>query len=87
MPFRALSEETIQQVRREVPVMKRSPSGTLVREIDILYQVGTIGGVTDRELLGHFTTRESVAAQHAFEAIVHRHGPMVLGGLPPRPAR
>ena len=59
--------------------MKRGPSQTFVRDLDILYQVGTVGGLTDRELLGHFTTRDSVAAQQAFEAIVHRHGPMVLG--------
>ncbi len=60
-------------------VMKRGPSQTFVRDLDILYQVGTVGGLTDRELLGRFTTRESTAAQQAFEAIVHRHGPMVLG--------
>jgi RNA polymerase sigma factor (sigma-70 family) len=58
--------------------MKHSPAGTFVRDLDILYQVGTVGGLTDRELLGHFTARDSVAAQQAFEAIVHRHGPMVL---------
>jgi RNA polymerase sigma factor (sigma-70 family) len=59
--------------------MKRGPTPTLVRDLDILYQVGTIGGLTDRELLGQFTMRDALAAQHAFEAIVHRHGPMVLG--------
>jgi len=59
--------------------MKRGPAGTFIRDIDILHQVGTIGGLTDRDLLGHFTARDSVAAQQAFEAIVHRHGPMVLG--------
>ncbi|MGO9469602.1 MAG: sigma-70 family RNA polymerase sigma factor [Isosphaeraceae bacterium] len=58
--------------------MTRSPTATFVRDIDILYQVGTVGGLTDRELLGHFTARDSMAAQQAFEAIVHRHGPMVL---------
>jgi RNA polymerase sigma factor (sigma-70 family) len=59
--------------------MKRGPSQTFVHDLDILYQVGTVGGLTDRELLSRFTTRDSVAAQQAFEAIVHRHGPMVLG--------
>ena len=59
--------------------MKRGPSQTFVHDLDILYQVGTVGGLTDRELLGRFSTRDSVAAQQAFEAIVHRHGPMVLG--------
>ena len=59
--------------------MKRRPSQTFVRDFDILYQVGTVGGLANRELLGRFATRDSVAAQQAFEAIVHRHGPMVLG--------
>ncbi len=58
--------------------MRRGPLRTFVRDLDILYQVGTVGGLADRELLGHFTTRDNVAAQQAFEAIVHRHGPMVL---------
>ncbi|HKI20421.1 MAG TPA: sigma-70 family RNA polymerase sigma factor, partial [Isosphaeraceae bacterium] len=60
-------------------MMTRSPAPTFVRDIDILYQVGTVVGLTDRELLAHFTTRDSAAAQQAFETIVHRHGPMVLG--------
>src|SRR4051794_10654761 len=59
--------------------MKRGPSQTFVRDLDILYQVGTVSGLTDRELLGQFTTRKSGTAHQAFEAIVHRHGPMVLG--------
>jgi RNA polymerase sigma factor (sigma-70 family) len=59
--------------------MKCGPSGRFVRELDILYQVGTVSGLTDRELLGHFTTGDGIAAQRAFEAIVDRHGPMVLG--------
>jgi RNA polymerase sigma factor (sigma-70 family) len=57
----------------------RGPSPTFVRDLGILYQAGTVGGLSDRELLGHFKTRNSVAAQQAFETLVHRHGPMVLG--------
>src|SRR5215475_2743971 len=34
------------------------------------------GGLTDGELLGRFVARRDEAA---FEALVHRHGPMVLG--------
>jgi RNA polymerase sigma factor (sigma-70 family) len=59
--------------------MERAPSQSFVRDLDLLYHVGTVGGLTDRELLGRFTTGDSVAAQPAFQAIVHRHGPMVLG--------
>ncbi len=77
-PLRALYKETIHQVRREFPVMKRGRAATFVRDIDVLYQVGTVGSLTDRELLAQFSVRDGVAAQRAFEAIVHRHGPMVL---------
>src|SRR5438128_9166410 len=59
--------------------MKGAPSQSFVRDLDILYQVGTVGGLSDRELLGRFTSREGAGADRAFEAIVHRHGPMVLG--------
>jgi RNA polymerase sigma factor (sigma-70 family) len=59
--------------------MKRGAAGTFARDIDILYQAGTVAGLTDRELLHDFTARDNVAAQQAFEAIVQRHGAMVLG--------
>ncbi len=60
-------------------MMKRGATQTLVRDLDTLYRMGTVSGLTDRELLGHFTMGDGAAAQQAFEAIVHRHGPMVLG--------
>ena len=59
--------------------MVDAPTQSFVRDIDILYRMGTVGGLTDRELLRHFTMRDKVLAQQAFEAIVQRHGPMVLG--------
>src|SRR5262249_53550986 len=65
-PFRALLEETIQQPRRGRSARKRGPSETFVRGLDILYyQVGTVGGLADQELLSHFTNRNSVAAEQA----------------------
>ena len=60
-------------------MMKRAANRTLIRDLDTLYRVGTVSGLTDPELLGHFTTRDGAAARQAFEAIVRRHGPMVLG--------
>ena len=59
--------------------MRHQPSQAFVRDLETLYQAGTLGGLTDRELLGRFRTGDRVAAQQAFEAIVRRHGPMVLG--------
>ena len=44
-----------------------------------LYDSGTVGGMTDRELLNRFATRQGEAAESAFHALVVRHGPMVLG--------
>ena len=59
--------------------MKPGSAETLSRDLYALYCFGTVGGSTDEELLVHFTGRDSAAAQYAFEVIVHRHGPMVLG--------
>jgi RNA polymerase sigma factor (sigma-70 family) len=59
--------------------MKRGPSQTLAGDLDVLYQAGAIGGLTDRELLSCYANRDSTTAQQAFEIIVGRHGPMVLG--------
>ncbi len=39
---------------------------------------GAIGQQTDGELLGRFCQRRDEAAEHAFAALVERHGPMVL---------
>ena len=59
--------------------MIREPSQTFVHDLDTLYQVGTLGSLGDRELLEYFVTRGGTVAQRAFEAILHRHGSMVLG--------
>ncbi len=57
--------------------MKCAISTSLARDLDALYQVGAIGGLSDRELLGRFTSQAGDLAERAFEAIVHRYGPMV----------
>jgi RNA polymerase sigma factor (sigma-70 family) len=55
------------------------------RHLDMLFSVGTSTGLPDDELLERFLERRdqadraSSAAEAAFEAIVRRHGPMVLG--------
>ena len=50
-----------------------------LRQIRTLYELGTLGGMTDAQLLELFLTRAGDDAEDAFAALVHRHGPMVLG--------
>jgi RNA polymerase sigma factor (sigma-70 family) len=57
--------------------MKNGSSRTYVRDFDVLYQVGAVGGLTDRELLDLFASGDGAMTQRSFEALVHRHGPMV----------
>ena len=58
--------------------MARNRYGTVLRQIRALFDVGTIGGLTDGQLLERFTTGTGEAAELAFAALVERHGPMVL---------
>jgi RNA polymerase sigma factor (sigma-70 family) len=48
-------------------------------QIESLFRLGVVTGLSDGQLLERFTARSDEAGQIAFEAIVRRHGPMVLG--------
>jgi RNA polymerase sigma factor (sigma-70 family) len=50
-----------------------------LRQIRTLYSIGTLGDLPDARLLEVFLARTGDDAEAAFEAQVHRHGPMVLG--------
>ena len=54
------------------------PDGTIRRQLKTLFNLGTIGELTDGQLLERFATRGGEAAELAFAALVERHGPMVL---------
>ena len=60
--------------------MTRVSSGSVARQIESLFDVGSMAGLTDRQLLERFTApgREA-AGEAAFAALVARHGPMVMG--------
>jgi hypothetical protein len=58
--------------------MARARYGTALRQIQTLFSVGTVGGMTDGQLLDRFTAGTREAADLAFAALVERHGPMVL---------
>src|SRR5262245_5867706 len=46
------------------------------RDLQTLFSVGTLGGLSDGRLLERFASHREEAA---FEALVQRHGPMVWG--------
>jgi RNA polymerase sigma factor (sigma-70 family) len=48
------------------------------RQIRTLFDLGAIGGLTDRQLLERFEQGGGEGAELAFRALVERHGPMVL---------
>jgi RNA polymerase sigma factor (sigma-70 family) len=56
----------------------RNPSGVL-RDIGTLYNSGTLGVLTDKQLLDRFVNRADPSSDAAFTILVERHGPMVWG--------
>jgi DNA-directed RNA polymerase specialized sigma24 family protein len=53
-------------------------SKAVIRQVKTLYQLGTVGGLSDEELLRQFVAWRGEDAEDAFAAVVGRHGPMVL---------
>jgi RNA polymerase sigma factor (sigma-70 family) len=59
--------------------------GSVWRELGTLFEAGSSSGLTDDQLLERFAARRAEAAEAAnaaeaaFAALIHRHGPMVLG--------
>jgi RNA polymerase sigma factor (sigma-70 family) len=60
--------------------MARVAPGSVVRQIESLFEGGSMAGLSDGQLLERYTAggREA-AGEAAFAALVARHGPMVLG--------
>jgi RNA polymerase sigma factor (sigma-70 family) len=52
---------------------------SMIRQIQSLFDGGSVAGLSDRQLLDRFGDRRDPAAESAFAAMVRRHGPMVLG--------
>jgi RNA polymerase sigma factor (sigma-70 family) len=52
---------------------------TAFRDLDALFRLGLVSGMSDGQLLEQFTAQTGADSELAFEAIVQRHGPMVLG--------
>jgi RNA polymerase sigma factor (sigma-70 family) len=58
--------------------MATSQARGLFRDLDLIANSGTLTGLGDAELLVRFADRRGDEAEAAFEAIMARHGPMVL---------
>jgi DNA-directed RNA polymerase specialized sigma24 family protein len=48
------------------------------RQLERLFALGTVAGMTDAELLKQFVSGDDETGARAFEAIVERHGAMVF---------
>jgi RNA polymerase sigma factor (sigma-70 family) len=59
--------------------MATRQNSMVLRSIRTLFEVGAPGGLTDAQLLERFLSGRTEVAEAAFEAMVNRHGPMVLG--------
>jgi RNA polymerase sigma-70 factor (ECF subfamily) len=57
-------------------VVKDGETNTTIRDLQTLFEVGTVGALSDGQLLDRFVARREEAV---FEAFIHRHGPMVWG--------
>jgi RNA polymerase sigma factor (sigma-70 family) len=57
--------------------MPKKVEGSTVRSIQTLFSVGSVGGMTDGQLLEQFLCRRDEGAEAAFTALVSLHGPMV----------
>jgi HlyD family secretion protein len=58
-------------------VTVRRRDGAIIRQLQTLYNVGTIGDLTDGQLLERFATDVDEVAELAFSALVERHEAMV----------
>ena len=58
--------------------MQKPLLGAVIRDVQALFDSGTMGNLTDGQLLQRFKSRCGEAADLAFAILVERHGPMVL---------
>jgi RNA polymerase sigma factor (sigma-70 family) len=59
--------------------MAAKVGNTALREIETLFAVGAIGGLSDCQLIERFLSGTRDEAETAFAALVDRHGAMVMG--------
>ncbi len=59
-------------------MLAKNRQGAVLQSVQTLFDLGTVGGLSDGELLGLFAEGRDETAELAFAALVERHGPMVL---------
>ena len=58
--------------------MGGAASAGYLRDMHTLFDAGTAGGLSDRQLLERFEGGRDSSSDTAFEVLVQRHGPMVM---------
>jgi RNA polymerase sigma factor (sigma-70 family) len=58
--------------------MRDRRAATALRDIDALFRLGVVSGMSDGQLLERFAAHSGADSELAFEAIVRRHGAMVM---------
>jgi RNA polymerase sigma factor (sigma-70 family) len=58
--------------------MSPGSTNTAGRQLEALFRLGTVGALTDAQLMEQFVAHRGQDAEDAFAAIVERHGPMVF---------
>src|SRR5262245_2878514 len=67
-------------LRRGMTAMANAMTTSVARQLESLFDGGSVAGLSDRQLIERFAAgRDPLAAEAAFAALVARHGPMVLG--------
>ncbi len=59
--------------------MSHASTQSLTSQLASLFDSGTCAGMTDGDLLDRFRTSRDEGGERAFESLVTRYGPMVLG--------
>ena len=59
--------------------MAANSSDRVIRQVNRVFNLGAVGMTPDAQLLDWFVSRGDESAEAAFEELMIRHGPMVLG--------
>ena len=75
VPSRHITVRTV--TNRKGGRMTNRVRGSVIQSIETLFNEGSVGGMTDGQLLEQFLSQQHERAEIAFAALVSLHGPMV----------